>query len=216
MNKVRIMLADDHGVVRKGLRYLIEQNEHYEVVAEASDGREAVRLAAEHNPQIVVMDIAMPSLNGIDAAALILKEAPKTRVLMLSMHADESYLLRALHIGVKGYLIKESAHEDLVRAVDAAVNDKCFFSPVIARMLADEYTRTMQRRGLDDSYDLLSPREKEVLQLVAEGKSNKDVAEILNLSTYTVESHRTRVMQKLNLHNTAELVLYAVRKKIIS
>jgi DNA-binding NarL/FixJ family response regulator len=216
MNKVRIMLADDHGVVRKGLRYLIEQNEHYEVVAEASDGREAVRLAAEHNPQIVVMDIAMPSLNGIDAAALILKEAPKTRVLMLSMHADESYLLRALHIGVEGYLIKEPAHEDLVRAVDAAVNDKCFFSPVIARMLADEYTRTMQRRGLDDSYDLLSPREKEVLQLVAEGKSNKDVAEILNLSTYTVESHRTRIMQKLNLHNTAELVLYAVRKKIIS
>jgi DNA-binding NarL/FixJ family response regulator len=216
MNKVRIMLADDHGVVRKGLRYLIEQNEHYEVVAEASDGREAVRLAADHNPQIVVMDIAMPSLNGIDAAALILKEAPETRVLMLSMHADESYLLRALHIGVKGYLIKESAHEDLVRAVDAAVNDKCFFSPVIARMLADEYTRTMQRRGLDDSYDLLSPREKEVLQLVAEGKSNKDVAEILNLSTYTVESHRTRIMQKLNLHNTAELVLYAVRKKIIS
>ncbi len=216
MSKVRIMLADDHGVVRKGLRYLLEQNENYEVVAEASDGREAVRLAGEHHPQIVVMDIAMPSLNGIDAAALILKEAPGTSVLMLSMHADESYLLRALHIGVKGYLIKESAHEDLSRAVDAAVNDKCFFSPVIARMLADEYTRTMQRRGLDDTYALLSPREKEVLQLIAEGKSNKDVAEILSLSTYTVESHRTRIMQKLDLHNTAELVLYAVRKKIIS
>jgi two-component system response regulator NreC len=164
----------------------------------------------------VLLDIAMPSLNGIEAAGLILKEVPSASVLLLSMYADESYLLRGLNAGIRGYLLKDSAQEDLVQAVRTVENGKSFFSPAIAQMLADEYTRAMQRKRIEDSYDLLSTREKEVLQLIAEGKSNKEVADILSVSTYTVESHRTHIMQKLDLHNTAEIVLYAVRKKIIS
>lgn len=216
MNKIRILLADDHGVVRKGLRYMVERHDDLEVIGEAADGRDAVRLTAELQPDIVVMDIAMPMLNGIDAATQIIKETPKSAVIILSMHADESYLLRALTAGVKGYLLKDSAEEDLVRAIRAVLEGKSFFSPAVAQMLADEYTRTMQRKALEDSYELLSAREKEVLQLLAEGKSNKEVATLLNLSTYTVESHRTHIMQKLGLRNFAELVLYAVRKKIIA
>jgi two-component system, NarL family, response regulator NreC len=215
MAQARILLADDHGVVRKGLRYLLEREGIWEVAGEAGDGREAVRLATELQPDVVVMDIAMPGLNGIDAAAQVLKAAPKSRVLILSMHADESYLLRSLNAGVRGYLLKDSAEEDLVRAVKAVLEGQSFFSPRMAQMLADEYTRTMQKKGMDDSYELLSAREREVLQLLAAGKSNKEAGEILSVSVYTIETHRTHIMQKLNLHNTAELVLYAVRKKII-
>ena len=216
MSKPRILLADDHSIVRTGLRYLLEQNQEFEVAAEAADGREAVRLASELKPEVVVLDIAMPSLNGIEAAALITKESPRTVILLLSMYADEGYLLRGLTAGVKGYILKDSANDELVPAIRTVLEGKSFFSPTIARMLAEEYTRAMQRKGAQDSYEMLSTREKEVLQLIAEGKSNKEVADILNLSTYTVESHRTHIMQKLDLHNTAEIVLYAVRKKIIS
>ncbi len=215
MNKIRILLADDHAVVRKGLRFLLERQPEMEVVGEASDGREAVRLAAELKPHVVVMDIGMPQLNGIEAAAQIVKQNPQVNVIMLSVHSDESYLLRALSAGAKGYLLKDSAEEDLVRAVQVAAQGKPFFSPVISEKLLEDYMRYLQQRGLKDSYDLLTDREKEVLQLLAEGKSNKEVAALLNLSPYTVETHRTHIMQKLNLHNTAEIVLYAVRKGII-
>jgi DNA-binding NarL/FixJ family response regulator len=216
MNDIRILLADDHGVVRKGLRFLLEQDTGMTVIGEAADGREAVRLAEELSPAVIVMDIAMPLLNGIDATALILKRSPTTGVIMLSMHSDEGYLVRALSAGAKGYLLKDSAEEDLVRAVQTVASGRPFFSPRIAQALLDDYVRSLQQRGVEDSYDLLTDREKEVLQLLAEGKTNKEVASLLNLSPYTVETHRTNLMQKLGLHNTAEIVLYAVRKKIIS
>ena len=216
MKKTRILLADDHGVVRKGLRFLLESEPDFEVAGEAADGRQAVDLAAELEPDVVVMDIAMPRLNGIDATDQIMRRHPRTGVIILSMHSDEEYLVRALSAGAKGYLLKDSAEADLVRAIRSVSEGKPFFSPAIAKALLEDYLRRLQQRGLADSYDLLSDREKEVLHLLAEGKTNKEVATLLDLSPYTVETHRNRLMQKLNLHNTAEIVLYAVRKKIIA
>jgi two-component system, NarL family, response regulator NreC len=216
MSKLRILVADDHGIVRQGLRFVLEKQADMEVAGEATDGREAVRLAEELNPNVIVMDIGMPQLNGLEAAAQIVKRNTEAAVIILSMHTDEVYLVRALTSGVKGYLVKGSADQDLVAAVRAVAVGKCFFSPVIAQMLAEDYTRQLQQKQVQDSYDLLTEREKEVLQLLAEGKSNKEVATVLNVSPYTVETHRTHLMQKLNLHNTAEIVLYAVRKKIIT
>jgi DNA-binding NarL/FixJ family response regulator len=216
LSEIRILLADDHGIVRKGLRFLLEQNPGMVVVGEAADGREAVRIAEELAPGVIVMDIAMPLLNGIDATAQVLKRNPSIGVIMLSMHSDEGYLVRALSAGAKGYLLKDSAEDDLVRAVQTVSQGRPFFSPRIAQSLLEDYVRSLQQRGIEDSYDLLTDREKEVLQLLAEGKTNKEVATLLNLSPYTVETHRTNLMQKLGLHNTAEIVLYAVRKKIIS
>ncbi len=216
MSEIKVLLADDHGVVRKGLRFLIEHEDGMSVCGEAADGREAVRLARELEPNVVVMDIAMPQLNGIDATAQIVRALPSANVLVLSMHGDESYLLRVLEAGARGYLLKDTAEEDLLRAIRVVASGKPFFSPAIAQTLLEDYVRTLQQRGQQDSYSLLTEREREVLQLLAEGRSNKEVASLLDLSVYTVETHRTRIMQKLNLHNTAELVLYAVRKKIIA
>ncbi len=216
MNIIRVLLADDHGIVRKGMRFLLESQPDIDVVGEAADGREAARLAAELVPDVVIMDVAMPQLNGIDAAAQMLKRRPGIGVIILSVHSDESYVARALAAGAKGYLLKDSAEADLARAVRLVASGKPFFSPAIAETLLEDYMRNLRQRGLSDSYDLLTDREKEVLQLLAEGKTNKEAATLLDLSPYTVESHRTRLMQKLNLHNTAEIVLYAVRKKIIT
>ncbi len=216
MKKTRILIADDHGIVRRGLRLQLEQDERFQVVGEAADGREAVRMAEELQPDVVIMDIAMPNLNGIDATTQLVKRNPQIGVIMLSMHSDESYLTRTLAAGAKGYLLKDTADVDLLRAVQVVAQGKPFFSPTIANTLLEDYMRQLQQRGLQDSYELLTDREKEILQLLAEGKSNKDVAAILNLSPYTVETHRTHIMQKLNLHSSAEIVLYAVRKKIIA
>jgi two-component system response regulator NreC len=216
MSKIRILIADDHGIVREGLRLKLEQNQQFQVVGEAGDGREAVRLASELKPDLVLMDIGMPVLNGIEATAQIVKHNPRIGVIILSMHADETYLVRTLTAGAKGYLLKDTAHEDLHRAVQTVAQGKPFFSPAIAKVMLEDYVRQLQQSGLQDSFDLLTDREKEILQLVAEGKSNKEVATVLNVSPYTVETHRTHMMQKLNLHSTADIVLYAVRKKIIS
>ena len=213
---VRILIADDHGIVRKGLRLQLEQNKQFQVVGEANDGREAVRMAEELAPDIVIMDIAMPNLNGIQATTQMVKKNPQIGVIILSMYSDETYLTRTLAAGAKGYLLKDNADEDLQKAVESVAQGKPFFSPAIANTLLEDYMRQLQQRGLQDSYDLLTEREKEILQLLAEGRSNKDVASLLNLSINTVETHRTRVMQKLGLHSTADIVLYAVRKRIIS
>lgn len=216
MKKIRILIADDHGIVRKGLRLQLEQHSNFEVVGEATEGREAVRMAEELVPDVVIMDIAMPNLNGIQATTQVVKKNPQIGVIILSMYSDETYLMRTLAAGAKGYLLKDSADVDLHRAVEVVAQGKPFFSPAIADTLLEDYMRQLQQRGLQDSYDLLTEREKEILQLLAEGKSNKDVAAILNLSTNTVETHRTRIMQKLDLHSTADIVLYAVRKGIIA
>jgi|HubBroStandDraft_6_1064221.scaffolds.fasta_scaffold554281_2 two-component system response regulator NreC len=214
--KFRVIIADDHGVVRKGLRLLLEQYPELEVIGEAANGRDAVTMAAALSPQIVILDVAMPILNGIEAAEQILNADSKIGVIILTMHADESYLLRALNVGIKGYLLKESAEEDLLAAIRSVARGKPFFSRAINETLLEDYMRVLKHQGLSDTFHLLTAREKEVLQLLAEGKTNKEVATLLDLSPYTVESHRTNLMQKLNVHNTAEIVLYAVRKRLVS
>src|SRR5688572_27877626 len=216
MKKIRILIADDHGIVRTGLRLQLERNDAFEVVGEAVDGREAVRLVEELSPDIVIMDIAMPNLNGIQAAAQIVKNQPATGIIILSMHSAETYITRTLAAGAKGYLLKENAEVDLFRAIEVVAQGKPFFSPAIASTQLEDYMRQMQQPGLLHSYDLLTDREKEILQLLADGKSKKEVVTMLNLCSNTVETHRTRIMQKLDLHSGAEIVLYAVRKRIIS
>ena len=216
MNPIRVLLADDHKLIRAGLRLVVDQQPDLSVVGEADDGRQAVELARSLQPDVVVMDIGMPNLNGIEAARQIGEMDPGAAVVMLSMHSDEGYVLRALSAGARAYLLKDSATTDLVQAIRAVVEGKSFFSPAVSKVLLQDYMRKLQRSGAEDSYDLLSPREREVLQLVAEGKSNKEIASLLNLSVYTVETHRAKIMQKLNLKGVPELILYAVRKGIIS
>jgi DNA-binding NarL/FixJ family response regulator len=216
MNTIRILLADDHRVVRRGLCLLLESQSGYQVVAEASDGRQAVALAQEQTPDIAVLDVAMPLLNGIDAARQISAKLPHTGIVFLSMYSDEGYVLKALKSGGKGYVLKESAEYDLINAIRAVYDGKAFFSPAINQMLAGEYLRQLREREVEDSYDLLTTRERETLQLFAEAKTPKEVATMLNLSLYTVETHRSNIFQKLNLHSTAELILYAVRKGVIT
>jgi DNA-binding NarL/FixJ family response regulator len=212
---LRVLLADDHGIVRRGMKVLLGSVPDIEVVGEASDGLEAVRLCEEHRPDLVILDIGMPRLNGIDVAAQAMKLRPPPQVIMLSMHADESYILRSLSAGARAYLLKDATDDDLLPAVRAVTAGRCFFSPAVARVLVEDYVRQLQERGLDDSYHLLTEREKEVLHLLAEGRSNKEVATLLNIGVSTIETHRANLMQKLNLHNTAEIVLYAVRKRLI-
>ena len=216
MKKLRILLADDHIVMRTGLRALLERQPNLEVVGESENGRETVELAASLGPDVVVMDVGMPILNGIEATKTIVTQRPATAVVILSMHADESYVMRALKAGARGYLLKDSAAADLISAIHAVSQNKSFFSPKVSRILAEDYVRVLKQKGAVDSYDLLTNREREILQLVAEGKANKEVATALNISPYTVETHRRHILEKLNLHNPAELILYAVRKGIIS
>jgi len=216
MKKISVLLADDHTLIRAGLRMVVDAQPDLSVIAEADNGRVAVSLAQAMKPDVVVMDIGMPSLNGIEAARQIRETLPGTQIVMLSMHSDEGYVLRALKAGAKAYLLKDSAEADLARAIHAAAAGKSFFSPAVGKVLLDDYMRKLQRTGAEDSYELLSPREREILQLVAEGNSSKEIANLLNLSVYTVETHRARVMQKLKLRGIPELTLYAVRKGIIS
>ena len=201
--------------MRAGLRMILEKHEDLVVAGEADDGRQAVAIADQLQPDIVVMDIAMPNLNGIDAARQIVAKHPRIAIVYHSMNSDETYVLRALKSGAKAYLLKDSAEADLIEAVRSVRQGKSYFSPAVSKTLLEDYARQLQQRGMEDSYELLSMREREVLQLIAEGKSNKEVANLLNLSLHTVETHRTHILQKLNLHSAPELILYAVRKGII-
>ena len=216
MTPIRILLADDHTVVRDGLRALLERESDMSVVAEAADGRESVRLAETEAPDVVVMDLAMPNMNGMEATRRILAANARVAVVILSMHQDESYVLRALKAGAKGYLLKDSLRSDVIDAIRSVAQGRSFLTKKVGRILQEGYVRQLERRGLDDSYDLLTDREREVLQLIAEGRTNKEVAGILNVSITTVETHRTHILQKLGLHSVPELILYAVRKGIIS
>jgi DNA-binding NarL/FixJ family response regulator len=198
------------------MRSLLDTEPGVEVVGEASNGREALKLIETLKPDMAILDVAMPMLNGIEVTAQAMKAFPDLKVIILSMYADESYVVRALTAGARAYLLKEATEEDLLPAVRAVGGGRSFFSPAISSILLADYVRHLKQRGLEDSYDILSDREKEVLQLLAEGRSNKEAAAVLNLSLSTVETHRLKLMQKLGLHNTAEIVLYAVRKGIIA
>ena len=212
---MRVLLADDHGIVRRGLKGLVEEA-GYAVVAEAADGLEAMRLTEELRPDLLILDIGMPRLSGLEVAARAQKLDRPPGVIILSMHSDESYIIRALAAGARAYLLKDATDEDLLPALRAVAAGRPFFSPAVTAVLVEDYVRALQKRGLSDTYDLLTDREKEVLHLLAEGRSNKEVATLLDIGLSTVETHRANLMQKLSLHSTAEIVLYAVRKGLIS
>lgn len=217
MRKLRLLLADDHTLVRQGLRKILEERQDWEVVEEVGDGREAVRAAIAQKPDVAIVDAAMPLLNGIDATQQIVRRMPEIRVLMLSMHSDEAYLTRALQAGVTGYILKDSAGKDLIKGVEAVAQGQAFFSPAIERLMQDDYVRRAAGvTAVADRYETLSTREREIFQLIAEARTSREVAELLAISPATVETHRARILQKLDIHNTAELVLYAVRRGVIS
>jgi len=216
MEQIRILLSDDHNILRDGMRLLLERQPGFVVVGEASDGRETLDLAQNHLPDVVVMDIAMPNMNGIEATRRITEKHPRMGVVILSMHYDESYVIRSLKAGARAYLLKDAMKSELISAIHAVAEGRSFFSPKISRILQEDYVQALGRKGADDSYELLTSREREILQLVAEGKTNKEIAGTLNLSLYTVDTHRTHILQKLNLHSVPEVILYAVRKGIIS
>jgi DNA-binding NarL/FixJ family response regulator len=213
---VRILIADDHAIIRRGLRTLLEHEPGLEVIAEACDGREAIEMAKRERPHVAILDIGMPNLNGIEAGRQIAEKLPETQIVILTVQADEAYMLGALKAGARGYILKSSAESEVVDAVRAVSQGKAFFSPKVSRILADDYARYLQREAVEDGYELLTTREREILQLLAEGSSNKDVANVFGLSPTTVICHRQHIFQKLNLHSLAELILYAVRKGIIS
>ncbi|MBV8733047.1 MAG: response regulator transcription factor [Acidobacteriia bacterium] len=216
MSAVRILIGDDHALIRSGLRALLAHEPRFQVVAEASNGLEAVEAAERQRPDVAVLDIGMPVLNGIEAARRISAAAPNIQLVMLTVYADEGYLLNALRAGARGYVLKSSAESEIVEAVRAVSEGKAFFSPKVSRILADDYMRFLEEKQLGDSFDLLTDRERQILQLLAEGQSNKDIATILSLSPTTVISHRQHIFQKLNLHNISDLILYAIRKGVIS
>jgi two-component system response regulator NreC len=210
------MIADDHALVRSGLRALLERGTEFQVVAEAADGYEAIDLAVLHKPDVILLDVGMPRLNGTDAAQTIAQKVPAARIVIISMHSDEGYVLKALKAGAKGYLLKASPEADVLAAIRAVAAGNAYFSPSITKLLVEDYVTELRRRGVDDSYDLLSLREKEILQVLASGKNNREIADLLHISLSTVETHRNNIFQKLHIHNLAELILYAVRKGLIS
>jgi DNA-binding NarL/FixJ family response regulator len=208
--KIRILLADDHAVVRQGFRMILDAQVDMEIVGEAGNGREAIAMSEKLKPDVVVMDVAMPELNGIEATRRMAELAPQSRVLALSMHKDSVYVREILRAGARGYLLKDSIDVDLLAAVRAVAKGEGYLSPAVSEAVLSDY-----RKHVTDPLDLLSSREREVLQLIAEGKTNKEIAGLLSLSVYTVDAHRGRIMEKLNLHSTGELVRFAVRQGLV-
>jgi DNA-binding NarL/FixJ family response regulator len=215
MAELRVLLCDDHAMLRHGLKKILEERDQWHVVAEAGNGRDAVREAMTHKPDVAVLDIGMPLLNGLEATRQIIRQAPSVRVLILSMHSERAYVAQAVEAGAKGYILKESAGAELVEAISAVTAGRSFFSPSIAQVVFDDYVRRLSDRDLTDPYDRLSEREREILQLVAEARSSKEIADILSISTATVETHRTHILRKLGLHNTVEIARYATRRGIV-
>ncbi|MFN7921921.1 MAG: response regulator transcription factor [Bryobacteraceae bacterium] len=209
--KIRVLLADDHTILRKGVRLLIDSQPDMEVVGEASNGREAIAETQRIKPDVVLMDVSMPELNGIEGTRQICSEAASTRVLALSMHKDSTYIREILRAGARGYLLKDSDDDDLLRAIRAVSRGEAFLSPAISDVVLTDY-----RKHVANPVDTLTGREREILTMIAEGKTNKEIANTLNLSVYTVESHRGSVMEKLNLHNTGDIVRFAIRNGLIS
>jgi two-component system response regulator NreC len=215
MTAIRIVLADDHGIVRQGVRRIIEADSRFLVLAEASSGLEAVQMVEKHQPDVAILDIAMPDLNGLAAATQIRRCSPQTAVLVLSMYGDEQYITRAMKAGARGYLMKDVLGSELLQAILVVHSGNSFFSPSVARKVAEGYARVLTGQAPEDRYDALTDRERQIYQLLAEAKGNKDIASLLNISVYTVDTHRVRIMNKMNVHSIAELVLDAVRRGIV-
>jgi DNA-binding NarL/FixJ family response regulator len=216
MRKTRVLLAEDHTIVRKGLRSLLETQAGIEVIGEAEDGREAVVQVEQQRPDIVLMDITMPGLNGLEATRQIKKRFPEVKVLILTVHSDEEYIRQILRAGASGYLVKQAAPHELISAIEAIQRGESYLSPSVSKKVVQEYVQHATGSAEEDSCERLTDREREVLQLIAEGNSTRDIAELLHTSVKTAETHRARLMGKLDIHSTAELTQYAIRKGVIS
>ncbi len=215
MKKVKLVVADDHKIFRQGIKKLLEEESDLQVVGEAANGREAVKKATELKPDVILMDIAMANLNGLEATRQIKKVLPDVKVIMLTMHKNEEYVLQSFQAGASGFILKEGAVEELVSAIRSIHQDKSFLSPSISKTLIDAYLRKMETGKTETPFDMLTDREREVLQLIAEGYTNREVAKSLFISVKTVEAHRAHIMQKLNIHEVAKLVKYAIQKGLV-
>ncbi|MDF1593304.1 MAG: response regulator transcription factor [Desulfobacterales bacterium] len=215
MKKIKVIIADDHTIVRKGLCSLLDGENDIDVIGEAENGREAIKQVEKLMPDVVLLDISMPGLNGLEATRQLKKKFPKLRILILTMHDNDEYIFETLRAGASGYLVKRSAPNELISAIKAVCRGESFLSPSISKRVIETYVRGASREDGDEAYGKLTDREREVLQLIAEGKLNREIAELLHISVKTVESHRAHIVEKLNIRNTAELTQYAIRKGII-
>lgn len=216
MDKIRILLVDDHTMFRAGLRVLLDLYPDFEVVGEAGDGQEALALVREQSPDVVLMDIAMPGLDGLMATRRIREESPQSRVIVLTQHENKEYITPALQVGASGYVLKRSADEELVSAIRAAYQGRTYLDPLVTGIVVDDYRRRLERVPVGDPYESLTDREREVLVLVAKGRTNREIAELLHISPKTVDFHRTNLMRKLDMHSRTELTRYAIRRGLIS